>query len=131
MPTHKVKGGYKWGKSGKVYPTKKQADKQGQAIYASGWRENKEYCNNNLYMKRVVKLTENDLHKVIKESVKKVLKENAYTEYGVWDLVDELKQIMNTEDILIRLIARISPIEAKHMLEDILKVEGPDYSDEM
>lgn len=41
MPTHKVKGGYKWGKSGKVYPTKKQADKQGQAIYASGWRENK------------------------------------------------------------------------------------------
>lgn len=131
MPTHKVKGGYKWGKSGKVYPTKKQADKQGQAIYASGWRENKEYNNNNLYMKQIVKLTENDLHKLIKESVKKVLKENTYTEYGVWDLVDELKQIMNTEDILIRLIARISPIEAKHMLEDILSVEGPDYSDEM
>ena len=41
MPTHKVKGGYKWGKSGKVYPTKAQADKQGQAIYASGWREKK------------------------------------------------------------------------------------------
>ena len=39
MPTHKVKGGYRWGKHGKVYPTKKQADKQGQAIYASGWRE--------------------------------------------------------------------------------------------
>lgn len=39
MPTHKVKGGYKWGKHGKVYPTKPQADKQGQAIYASGWRE--------------------------------------------------------------------------------------------
>ena len=39
MPTHQVKGGYRWGKHGKVYPTKKQADKQGQAIYASGWRE--------------------------------------------------------------------------------------------
>lgn len=41
MPTHKVKNGYKWGKSGKVYPTKKQADKQGQAIYANGWKEKK------------------------------------------------------------------------------------------
>ena len=44
MPTHKVKGGYRWGKHGKVYPTKKQADKQGQAIYASGWRKS---VNNN------------------------------------------------------------------------------------
>ena len=32
MPTRKVKGGYKWGSKGKVYPTKKQADKQGIAI---------------------------------------------------------------------------------------------------
>lgn len=32
MPTRKVKGGYKWGEKGKVYPTKKQADKQGAAI---------------------------------------------------------------------------------------------------
>jgi len=35
MPTKKVKGGYKWGESGKVYPTKAQADKQGRAIKAS------------------------------------------------------------------------------------------------
>lgn len=41
MPVHKVKGGYKWGKTGHVYPTKKQAEAQGRAIYASGWRENK------------------------------------------------------------------------------------------
>ena len=41
MPTHKVKNGYQWGNHGKVYPTKAQADKQGQAIYASGWREKK------------------------------------------------------------------------------------------
>ena len=39
MPVHKVKGGYKWGKSGKVYPTKKQAEKQAKAIYASGYKE--------------------------------------------------------------------------------------------
>lgn len=40
MPVHKVKGGWKWGRTGKTYPTKKQADKQARAIYASGWREN-------------------------------------------------------------------------------------------
>nr|DAW10706.1 MAG TPA: hypothetical protein [Caudoviricetes sp.] len=38
MPVRKVKGGYKWGKSGKVYPTKKQAEKQGRAIYASVYK---------------------------------------------------------------------------------------------
>ena len=68
MPTHKVKGGYKWGKHGKVYPTKKQADKQGQAIYANGWRENKSIDMD----KNLVRLTENDLHKIIKESINKV-----------------------------------------------------------
>ena len=41
MPVHKVKGGYKWGSSGKVYPTKKQAEKQGRAIYASGYKGSK------------------------------------------------------------------------------------------
>ena len=39
MPIRKVKGGYRWGTSGKVYPTKKQAEEQRRAIYASGWRE--------------------------------------------------------------------------------------------
>ena len=38
MPVHKVKGGWKWGDSGKVYPTKAQAERQGQAIYASGYK---------------------------------------------------------------------------------------------
>lgn len=37
MPVHKVSGGYKWGKSGKVYPTKAEAEKQGKAIRASGY----------------------------------------------------------------------------------------------
>lgn len=40
MPTHKVKGGgYQWGKHGKVYPTKAQADKQGRAIKANQSRK--------------------------------------------------------------------------------------------
>lgn len=41
MPVRKVQGGYQWGKTGKVYPTKPQADAQGRAIYASGYREKK------------------------------------------------------------------------------------------
>lgn len=39
MPVRKVKGGYKWGSSGKTYPTKAQAEKQGRAIYASGYKK--------------------------------------------------------------------------------------------
>lgn len=34
MPTRKVKGGYRWGKRGKVYPTRAAADRQGRAIKA-------------------------------------------------------------------------------------------------
>ena len=39
MPVRKVKGGYRWGTSGKVYPTKEQAEKQGKAIMASGYKK--------------------------------------------------------------------------------------------
>ena len=39
MPVHKVKGGYQWGNSGNVYKTKEQAETQGKAILASGWKE--------------------------------------------------------------------------------------------
>ena len=35
MPVHKVKGGWKWGTKGKVYPTKAQAARQGRAIQAN------------------------------------------------------------------------------------------------
>lgn len=39
MPVHKVKGGYQFGTTGKVYSTKAQAEKQAAAIYASGYKE--------------------------------------------------------------------------------------------
>lgn len=39
MPVKKVSGGYKFGESGKTYPTRAQAEKQARAIYASGYRE--------------------------------------------------------------------------------------------
>lgn len=42
MPVMKVPGGYRFGQSGKVYPTKAQAEAQARAIYASGYREKSE-----------------------------------------------------------------------------------------
>ena len=38
MPIKKIKGGYKWGSSGKVYKSKAGAIKQMKAIYASGYK---------------------------------------------------------------------------------------------
>jgi len=35
MPVYKVKGGYRWGKTGKVYKTRAEAEKQGRAVRAS------------------------------------------------------------------------------------------------
>lgn len=39
MPVRRVPGGYQWGQHGKVYPTYAQAERQGRAAYASGYRE--------------------------------------------------------------------------------------------
>ena len=39
MPIKKVKGGYKWGSSGKVYPTRAGAERQARAAYASGYKK--------------------------------------------------------------------------------------------
>jgi len=38
MPIKKVKGGYRFGKSGKIYKTKAAAQKQMRAMYASGYK---------------------------------------------------------------------------------------------
>ena len=38
MPVHKVPGGYKWGTKGKVYKSKAEAEAQGRAAYASGYK---------------------------------------------------------------------------------------------
>lgn len=43
MPVKPAKGprggsGYRWGSSGKVYPTRAQAARQGRAAYASGYK---------------------------------------------------------------------------------------------
>jgi len=41
MPVKKVKGGWKWGKSGKIYKAKAAAERQGKAAYASGYKSKK------------------------------------------------------------------------------------------
>ena len=41
MPVKKVKGGYKWGSSGKVYKSKAKATRQAQAAYANGYKGKK------------------------------------------------------------------------------------------
>ena len=38
MPVKKVKGGYKFGSSGKVYPTRAGAERQQRAAYANGYK---------------------------------------------------------------------------------------------
>lgn len=39
MPVRKVKGGYRYGSKGKVYKTRKAAERQGRAIKASQARK--------------------------------------------------------------------------------------------
>lgn len=39
MPIRKVKGGYKWGGHGHVYPNRKGAEKQAAAAHANGFHE--------------------------------------------------------------------------------------------
>lgn len=41
MPVRKVKGGYRWGTSGKTYATRAQAARQGRAIMAKGYKKKK------------------------------------------------------------------------------------------
>lgn len=47
MPVHTVRSaggkiiGYRWGNRGKIYKTKAEAEKQGRAIKASGYEEDK------------------------------------------------------------------------------------------
>lgn len=41
MPVRKVKGGYRYGKRGKVYKTRAKAERQGRAIHAAQARRRK------------------------------------------------------------------------------------------
>ena len=43
MPIRRVKGGYKWGSKGKVYPNRKDAERQAAAAYASGYKKSEDW----------------------------------------------------------------------------------------
>lgn len=77
-----------------------------------------------LIMKRKIRLTEDDIRMIVNESVKSILNENAYTEAGVWDLLERLEGFMSDKDIIARIISRIGPDEAVRILNDIITVEG-------
>lgn len=63
------------------------------------------------------------IKQIIRETVKQVLIENEYTKQGVWDLVEELKQYMDSDDILSRLIARLDPRQVVEILKEIKAIE--------
>lgn len=80
-------------------------------------------------MKRTIRLTESELHKVIEESVRNILNENV--DYSaVWRIIDELRTVMSDEDIIARLISRIGPFEAQKILENIRDMEIPTEGEE-
>lgn len=41
MPITKTPKGWRWGSSGKTYPTRKGAERQAAAAYASGYKKKK------------------------------------------------------------------------------------------
>ena len=59
MPVRKVKGGYQWGNSGKVYPTKAQAERQGRAIFASRYQAGGPTQSNNSELNTIPGLFQN------------------------------------------------------------------------
>ena len=60
MPVMKVKGGYRWGEKGKVYPDRASAERQGRAIKASQAEREKE----ERYSKRRIKEAEEYIARV-------------------------------------------------------------------
>jgi hypothetical protein len=76
---------------------------------------------NNINMKQSIRLTESELHNIIKESVINVLNENATP--NVWDVLEELKEYMSCDDIIARIISRIGDHEALKIFNDIKNVE--------
>lgn len=77
-----------------------------------------------------ISLSESDIMYMVNESMKKVLKENEYSECGVWDILDELKQYMSSDDILACLIGRLAPLQARDFLNDIKRTELGDVIDD-
>ena len=78
----------------------------------------------------IIKLTEQDLHRIIKKSVDNLLVKEEYDRLGVWDLLNELIVVLGAETVLERIIGRIPPYDVIKMLQDIKNVEIGDNLEE-
>lgn len=83
MPIHKTKSGkWKWGKSGKEYDRKSDAERQMRAIYASGYKEEAEFPTFREYLKECRKLDEADRTGEYEQSYKNKEKPNLELLFG-------------------------------------------------
>lgn len=59
--------------------------------------------------KQLIRLTESDLNKIIKESVKNILRENKYDfENQTWELVEQVKECLGSDKLCNLLISRLA-----------------------
>ena len=83
-------------------------------------------------MRRRVKLTEGDLHRIVKKSVNRIIRESEFdSSESVWDVLNELEEYMDDRDIIARLISRIGEDRALLILKDINSVESQGFDDEI
>lgn len=80
-----------------------------------------------------IKISESKLKQIINESVRKTLRESSedYNRFGVWDLVEELKEYLGADDLINRICGRMDPMTLSKMLRDIKSVEIGDNDDEI
>ena len=67
-------------------PQNISVDNDGNYVSANAWgadyvSENKQYKSNTKMNKKIIRLTESDLHKIVKESVKRILRESNIPRY--------------------------------------------------
>jgi hypothetical protein len=80
-----------------------------------------------------IKISESKLKQIINESVRRTLRESSedYNRFGVWDLVEELKEYLGADDLINRICGRMDPMTLSKMLRDIKSVEIGNNDDEI
>ena len=70
--------------------------------------------------KKLVRLTESDLHRIIENSVRKILKEdNLGFDNDIFDLYQKIKDEGHDDEVIRRLMTRVGPMEFRKILNDI------------
>lgn len=96
------------------------------SVYADIYIENNQ-INTHLNMKKLIKLTESDLHKLVKESVKKIVTESMGANGGI-----DVNDIMSLANIVIKkyghgnMIDTSNPEELVQNVQQVMKTEGCD-----